>query len=118
MNEIEGLQSRKRMIAGIVTAAAWVLSSVGAVVLVSSVLDMILRIYAAFWGEYGAYGSDYRGAIFIRQILIMIFSMGCVVLIIGSAEYYFRNYGSPKTWKVISRILAAEAALAVLTLIV
>lgn len=118
MNKPDDIQPRKRTIAAIVTALAWILGSAAAVILIPSLLDMILRIYAAFWGEYGFYGQDYWGAVFIRQILVMLFSALCLALIVGSAEYYSRNYGHPKAWTMMARILAVEAALVTLTAII
>ncbi|MBN2002647.1 MAG: hypothetical protein JXA21_04760 [Anaerolineae bacterium] len=118
MNESNEMQPRKNTVAGIVIALGWILGSVSAVMLVLPVLDMILRIYAAFWGEYNTYGPDYWGAIFIRQILIMAFGALCLALIVGSAEYYSRNYSHPKVWAMMTRILAVEAALATLTIII
>ncbi len=117
MEKLEGLQPRNS-IAAIVTGVVWALSSAGAVALALSVLDMVLRIYAAFWGEYNTYGPDYWGAVFIRQILILAFGAICLALIVGSAEYYSRNYGTPKAWKMMTRVVAVEVALAVLTMII
>ena len=77
----------------------------------SPALDILLRIYAGFWGDYGFYGRTYSTAVALRQILVLPFAMIVIAVIIGGAEYHYRHIGEPASWQVFAQTLGAELAI-------
>ena len=98
-----------------IAIALWIITSGVGFWLMPEILNLALRVYAAFWAEYGFYGRDYWGGVFIRQILLMPIGALYLITVVGCSEYYARNYGQPGSWKVFARVIAVEVTLIVLT---
>lgn len=74
-------------------------------------LDVLLRIYAGFWGDYGFYGRTYSTAVALRQFLVLPLSMIVIAAIIGGAEYHYRHVGESKSWRLFAQTLGTELAI-------
>ena len=118
MTTTDGILQKANKNAGLITLGIWIMTGGIGFWLIPTLLDLTLRIYAAFWADYGFYGRDYWAAIAIRQFLVLPLGALYTVMLIGSGEYYYRNYGKPGAWKVATRIIAVEIALIVLTSII
>ncbi len=92
----------------------WALTSVLAFVLIPAVLEIVLKIYAAFWGSYGFYGEVYRTGVALRQLLVLPLGLLAVGVIIGGGEYHYRHVGDGRSWKLFSETLAVELAIILL----
>jgi hypothetical protein len=94
----------------------WIVTSVLSFLLITGVLDLITRIYAAFWGGSRFYGDAYWGIVTLRQLLSLPLALLSIGVIIGSGEYHVRHFNEPSSWALFARILAVEVALLMLTL--
>ncbi len=113
MTETNHTQDNRLNIFG--ALALWALTSVLAFVLIPTILDIVLKLYAAFWGSYGFYGEVYQTGIAIRQFLVLPLGLVAVGVVIGGAEYHYRHVGEIASWKLFSETLAVEAALFLLS---
>ena len=113
MTETNNAQKNRRSIIG--AFALWVLTSALAFVLILTILDIVLKIYAAFWGSYGFYGEVYQMGIAIRQFLVLPLGLLAVGVVIGGAEYHYHHVGEIASWKLFSETLGVEAALFLLS---
>ncbi|MGC9398226.1 MAG: hypothetical protein ACP5HM_03730 [Anaerolineae bacterium] len=93
----------------------WGLTSALAVVLIPTVLDIVLKIYAAFWGSYGFYGEVYQMGVAIRQLLTLFLGLIAVAVVIGGGEYHYGHVGEPASWKLFAETLGVEAAFLLLS---
>lgn len=114
----DGLLQKANKTAGLIALGIWIVTGVVGFWLIPTTLDLVTRIYAAFWAEYGFYGGDYWTGIVLRQFLALPLGALYTVMLVGSGEYYYRNYGKPNAWKVASRIITVEISLIVLTAII
>ena len=114
----DGVLQKASKSAGLIALGIWIVTGIVGFWLIPTTLDLVMRIAAAFWAEYGFYGKDYWAAVAIRQLSILPLGTLYVALLVGSGEYYYRNYGKPESWKVCARIIAVEIALIVLTAII
>ncbi len=89
----------------------WLATSVISLFAMHRALDIVMSIYAGFWGDYSPYGKSYSTAIAIRQLLIIPFSILLVILVIGGAEYHYRHIGEPRSWRLFAQTLGAELAI-------
>jgi hypothetical protein len=113
MTETNNAQENRLNLIG--ALALWSLTSALAFVLIPTILDIALKIYAAFWGSYGFYGEVYQVGIAIRQFLVLPLGLIAVGVVIGGAEYHYRHVGEIASWKLFSETLAVEAALFLLS---
>jgi hypothetical protein len=108
MTETNAAQENRLNLIG--AAALWALTSALAFVLIPTLLDIVLKVYAAFWGSYGFYGEVYQVGIAIRQILVLPLGLLAVGVVIGGAEYHYRHFGEVRSWKLFAETLAVESA--------
>lgn len=104
------LNTKPNRLETIGTVALWALASVLTFVLIPALLDIVLKIYAAFWGSYGFYGETYQISVAVRQFLTLPLGLLAVGVIIGGAEYHYRHVGEIASWKLFAETLAVEAA--------
>ncbi len=109
---------RDRRIATALAVVLWGVTTVFGFVLISEILDLAMRIYAAFWGQPGAYTKAYWGAVTVRQLLVLPLAMAVIAVAIGGAEYHTRYVGTPASWRLFARTLAAELGVWLLTALV
>jgi hypothetical protein len=102
------LNAKPNRLETISTVTLWALTSVLAFLLIPTLLDLILKIYAAFWSDYGFYGETYQISVAVRQFLTLPLGLMAVGVIIGGAEYHYRHVGEPTSWKILSETLAVE----------
>jgi hypothetical protein len=109
MTEIDNAQASREEWIG--ATVLWAVTSALAFVLITTILDIALTIYAVFWGEYGFYGQSYQIGTAIRQFLVLPLGLLAVGIIIGGAEYHYRHIGEPASWKLFAETLAVELTL-------
>jgi hypothetical protein len=110
--------TRKKTGLGVLAFILWAGTSAASFVLIPTVLDMVARIYAAFWGGSDFYGRSYWGIVAIRQFLAIPLAVLSIGVIIGGAEYHTKHFNRPASWKLFARTFAAEVALFVMAAIV
>lgn len=96
--------------------ALWALTAVLSVVIIPAALDVVTRIYAAFWGGGAPLDSAYWGIVFVRQMLTIPLAVFAVVVIIGGAEIHLRNFNTERSWALLCRTLALQMAIALVAL--
>ena len=101
----------------VVTALLWLVTAVLSVVIIAATLDIVTRIYGAFWGDGAVQGQAYWSAVFIRQIATIPLAMLAVAITIGGAEYHLRNVGSDRSWRLLAITLALEIGLLMVALL-
>jgi hypothetical protein len=94
----------------------WALTATLSIVLIPTTLDAVTSVYAAFWGEESPLGRAYWSAVFIRQMLTIPLAMFAVAVIIGGAEFHFRNLDTKRSWRLLAYTLALEVALLLVAL--
>jgi hypothetical protein len=102
----------------VLAAALWVITSVLSVVMIPFVLDVVTRVFTAFWGTGLPGGESYWTIVPIRQILTLPLGMFAVVIIIGGAEYHSRALNTERSWRLFAVTLALEVALVLAGVIV
>ncbi len=96
----------------------WIIISAVGFWLIPQLLDSSMLVFASFFGGTSyLYGRDYWGGTFLRSVIAVILGVLLLAVMIGSAEYYFRNLGKPGSWTAFARIIAVEISLIVLTVI-
>ena len=95
----------------------WLLSAVLGFITIPQTIELALRVYLYFWGDYVVYGSSYRGGLIIRQFFVIPLSMLYVAGIIGGAEYHFRHFNTPRSWRFFTTTFAIEVGLLLLAAI-
>jgi hypothetical protein len=100
----------------VVTALLWLATAVLSVVIIPATLDVVTRIYGAFWGDGAIPVRAYWGAVFIRQMVTIPLAMLAVAITIGGAEYHLRNVGSDRSWRLFAITLALEIGLLMVAL--
>ncbi|MGC9469251.1 MAG: hypothetical protein ACP5HS_11715 [Anaerolineae bacterium] len=104
----QDLSSTPRKLETAIVVALWLVSSVLSVVLIPVTIDILTRIYIAFWADYSGSVEQYWSGVAIRQFAVIPLAMVAIVVIIGGAEYYLRNFGRRKSWMALTRTLAVE----------
>jgi hypothetical protein len=117
MTEQTATNHRERII-GIATLLLWVVTSAAAFLLILPLIEMTLRIYASFWGDYGLYNEAYFGAASLPQYMALILGALSLVAIVGGAEYNYRYFNTSKSWTFLARLIAVEISLFLLTLLI
>lgn len=105
-------------IVGVGVFLLWVVTSAAAFLLILPVIEMTLRMYASFWGDYGLYGEAYFGAAALRQYMALILGMLALGAIVGGAEYHYRFFNTEKSWRFFARVIAVEISLFLLTILI
>ena len=108
--EENSLRSSKTW-SGMLAFALWACTAVLGFVAISTVLAIVLRVYTAFWGDYGFYGSDYRGALALRNFLVFPLAFLWLAMAVGGGEYHYKNFGQPKSWRLFARTIAVEMSI-------
>ena len=93
------------------TLGLWLATAVLGFLALPKALNILLRIYAGFWGDYGFYGRTYSTAVALRQFLVLPLAMIVIAVIIGGAEYHYRHIGEPRSWRLFAQTLGAELAI-------
>jgi hypothetical protein len=117
MNEFDN-RPRAALWRPVLTATLWAVTSVLSVVMIPYVLDVVTRIYVAFWGAGVPGGESYWTIVPIRQLLVVPLGVFAVVIIIGGAEYHTRAVNTERSWRLLAVTLALEAALVLSAVIV
>jgi hypothetical protein len=94
----------------------WVLTAALSVVMIPMVLDVVTRIYAAFWSAGVPEDRSYWSIVFIRQMLTIPLAIAALVIIIGGAEYHLRHVNTERSWTLLTGTLALEVAVLLLAL--
>lgn len=89
----------------------WAFTAILGLVEFSVVRVMVLRIYATFWRVDLVAPA-------LSAFTIMFLAIMWIGLVIGGGEYHFRNFGTPKSWKLFARTIAVEISILVLALYV
>lgn len=115
--EENGLRS-SRTWSGALAFVLWAGTAAASLAAIPTVLDIALRVYAAFWGDYGFYGSDYRSALALRNFLVFPLALLCLAITGGGGEYHYKHFGRPRSWRLFARTIAVEVSIFVLALFV
>jgi len=111
--EQNGLQSPKTW-SGVLALALWIGTAVAGLAAIATILDIALHVYAAFWSDYGFYGSDLRTAQALRQFLVFPLAILWLAMVVGGGEYHYKRYGEPNSWRLFARTIGVEASIFVL----
>ena len=117
MTEQNSLQS-SRTWSGVLALALWAGTAAAGLAAIATILDVALRVYAAFWGDYGFYGSDYRGALALRNFLVFPLALLWLAMVVGGGEYHYKKFGQPKSWRLFARTIAVEVSIFALALFI
>jgi len=90
-----------RILLILTTIILWLLSVVLAFLLFLPVLDSIIRIYAAFWGDTDPIGQAFFIGVSLRNAAMFVLAILYVIGIIGGAEHHSRNFNTPTSWHVM-----------------
>ena len=102
----------------VVAILLWITTSVLSVVLIPTVLDLVTRVYVAFWADYSGDGQTYWGGVAIRQFAVLPLAVLSVGVAIGGAEFHMRHFGTPKSWWVYTHTLGIELGVLLMAAIV
>ena len=105
-------------IVGVGVFLLWAVTSAASFLLILPVIEMTLRMYASFWGDYGLYSEAYFGAASLRQYMAMFLGMLALVAIVGGAEFHYRFFNTEKSWQFFARVIAVEISLFILTILI
>ena len=98
----------------VATLVLWAFTAALGMFEILVVRDMVLRVYARFFADDWAYGDDYWGGVALGQVLVVILAIVWIGLIIGAAEYHYKYFGQPKSWRLFARVIGVELAVLVL----
>jgi len=108
--------SRRKVGVGMITFILWATTAIIGLLEINIIIEMMLRVYAGLWGDYGIYGSDYWGAVVIRNLLVILLGLSWIALFIGGGEYHAKKMGQPKSWKLFGWTIAVELSILALAL--
>jgi hypothetical protein len=94
----------------------WLVSAVGAFLLIIPILDSLITIYAAFWADPNPIGQAYFLGASIRQGGVLILSILFVIGVIGGAEHHAQNFNTPQSWHFMFLTYAVELSLLLFTI--
>jgi hypothetical protein len=112
--EEEGTRKNKGLI--LLAVILWAFTAIVGLQEFVIIRDGVIRIYAAFWGDYGISGADSIMADALSTFIIWPLGIVWIGFVIGGTEFHFRNFGSPKSWKLFAQTIAAEVSVLVLAL--
>lgn len=115
--EENGLRS-SRIWSGVIAFALWAGTAALGFVVIPTVMSVALRVYAAFWGDYGFYGSDYRGALALRNFIVFSLAFLWLAMAVGGGEYHYKHFGQLKSWRLFARTIAVEMSIFALALFI
>ncbi len=98
--------------------ALWLVTAVLGMFEILLIRDMVLRIFSRFFGDERAYGADYWGGVALGQIIVIVMAIVWIGLVIGAAEYHYKYYGQPRSWRLFARVIAVELAILVLAVFI
>ncbi|NBD36082.1 MAG: hypothetical protein GVY30_08790 [Chloroflexi bacterium] len=104
-------EGRAKLSVQVTALMLWIATAALGFLALPRALDVLLRLYAGFWGDYGFYGRTYRTAVVLRQLLVLPLSMIVIAAIVGGAEYHYRHIGEPASWRFFAQTLGAELAI-------
>lgn len=96
----------------------WAITAILGMFEIVVIRDMVLRVYARFFGDDRAFGADYWAGVALGQVLVVILAIVWIGLVIGAAEYHCKYFGQPKSWRLLARVIAVELAILVLALFI
>ncbi|MCD4738976.1 MAG: hypothetical protein K8R89_06925 [Anaerolineae bacterium] len=115
---IEKMQKKRQEIQReIAVGLLWLLSAILGFIAIPQTIELALRVYLYFWGDYVVYGSSYQGGSIIPQFFVLALSMPYIVAIVGGAEYHFRHFHTPRSWHFFTITFAVEVGLLLLATI-
>lgn len=117
MMEENGLRPARTW-SGVLAFALWAGTAAAGIAAIATVLDVAIRVYAAFWGDYGFYGSDYRGALALRNFLVFPLAFLWLAMAVGGGEYHYKHFGQPRSWRLFARTIAVELSIFALALFI
>ncbi|MFW5714095.1 MAG: hypothetical protein ACOCYU_05435 [Brevefilum sp.] len=100
----------------ILTVFLWLVSAIGAFLLIIPILDSIITIYAAFWADTDPLSQAYFLGASIRQGGVLILAVLFVIGVIGGAEHHVQNFNTPKSWHFMFLTYAVELSLFLFTI--
>ncbi len=83
-----------------------------------TLLDVLMRVYAAFWADGGFYSQATQTAIGIRQLLLLPLGIIGVMITIGGAEYHREHFNTRASWRMFARTFAVQGGLLLLGLFI
>jgi hypothetical protein len=118
MLDENGLPIRRdpRLVA--LTVFLWIFTSVVSFLEILTVRAIVLRFYSHFAVTYGFFGRQAFAAQALSSATLVVMGIVCIGVAIGCGEYHLNHFGTPESWRLFSRTLAAEAAIAILALFV
>lgn len=102
----------------LIAFALWLVTAVVGLYEIVLIRDMVVRVYARFFGDDRVYGADYWGGVALGQVLVVIMAIVWIGLVIGAGEYHYKHFGQPKSWRLFARVIAVELAILVLALFI
>jgi len=117
MIEENSLRS-SRIWSGVLAFALWAGTVVLGFVAILTILEIALRVYAVFWGDYSFYGSDYQGALALRDVLVFSLALLWLAMAVGGGEYHYKHFGQLKSWRLFARTIAVEMSIFALALFI
>jgi hypothetical protein len=108
--------SRGKVGVGVIAFTLWVTTAVIGFLEINVIIEMVLRVYASLWGDYGIYGSEYWNAVVLRWVVVFLLGLSWIVIFIGGGEYHAKRLGQPKSWKLFGWTIAVELSILALAL--
>ncbi len=105
----------KHVRAIVLTVGLWLLTLVLMLVTTVALLDVLMRVYAAFWADGGFYSAATQTAIGIRQVLVLPLGIIAVIVTIGGAEYHREHFNTRQSWRTFARTLAVQGGIILLS---
>jgi hypothetical protein len=102
----------------VATFVLWAFTAVLGMFEILVIRDMVLRVYARFFADDRAYGTDYWGGVALGQVVVVILAIVWIGLVIGAAEYHYKYYGQRRSWRLFARVIGVELAILVLALFI
>lgn len=103
---------------GIVAFVLWVATAVLGLVEIVVVREMVQRIFARFFADETAFGSDYWGSVALGQGTVLVLAIVWLGLVVVGGEYHMKHLGKHKSWRLFARTIAVELSILVLALFI
>ncbi|OQB00990.1 MAG: hypothetical protein BWY25_01462 [Chloroflexi bacterium ADurb.Bin222] len=92
----------------------WLLTVVLTFYAIVNLLEVLMRVYAAFWADGGFYSPATQAAIGLRQFLLLPLGFLGVAITIGGAEYHREHFNTRQSWRLFARTLGVQLGLLLL----